>query len=284
MIPLGYNITMNLYKVLEEAIESDNIATKEKLTQQCFEYCSQNKLIDKSNDEAKIFKTPSYVNKCKIVQPKALKTRKDFDTKEGLASLVHAIAHIEYSAIDLALDAVYRYHRMNQSYKIDWLKVAKDEIRHYLMLETLLIELGFKYGDFSVHSGLFDASMNTAHNHLERMAIIPRYYEASGLDVTPQILKKLDNKRKNPFVAKLIDILNIIYSEEIEHVQKGDYWFKELCNLENKNINIYFEILNKYNILDKHRPHLNVLARKKAGFSCSEIKLLGNVECNEKKI
>lgn len=273
---------MNLYKVLEEAIESDNIETKEKLTQQCFEYCNQNKVIGEPNFEVKIFKQPSYVNICKIVEPKALTTRKDFDTKEGLASLVHSIAHIEYSAIDLALDAVYRYGgTMNQAYKLDWLVVAKDEIRHYLMLSSLLEALGFSYGDFSVHSGLFDASVNTATNHLDRMAIIPRYYEANGLDVTPQILKKLDNKRKLPFVKKLIDILNIIYHEEIDHVQKGDYWFKKLCDLENKDINIYFEILNKYNILDKKRPHLNVDARKEAGFTCPELRVLGNVICNE---
>lgn len=280
-MPFRYTIAMNFYTILEEAIESDNIATKEKLTEQCFVYCSQNKLIDEPKEEAKIFQEPSYFHKCKIVQAKALKARKNFDTKEGLASLVHAIAHIEYSAIDLALDAVYRYRAMNQQYKLDWLEVAKDEIRHYRMLEELLKELGFNYGDFSVHAGLFDASMNTANNHLDRMAIIPRYYEASGLDVTPQILKKLDNKRKNPFVKKLISILNIIYSEEIEHVQKGDYWFKMLCDVENKDINIYFEILDKYNILDKHRPHLNVIARKKAGFSCSEIRLLGSVECSD---
>ena len=279
MLPLGYNIAMNFYTVLEEAIESDSIATKERLTEQCFEYCSQNEFIDEPKEKAKKFEKPSYVSKCKIVEPRALKTRKDFDTKEGLASLVHAIAHIEYSAIDLALDAVYRYRGMNQAYKIDWLCVAKDEIRHYLMLETLLVELGFKYGDFSVHSGLFDASMNTAENHLDRMAIIPRYYEASGLDVTPQILKKLDNKRKLPFVKKLIDILEIIYVEEIDHVQKGDYWFKVLCKQENKDIKIYFDILDKYNILDKHRPHINVKARKEAGFSCVEINLLGKVEC-----
>jgi uncharacterized ferritin-like protein (DUF455 family) len=279
MLPLGYNIAMKFYKLLEEAIESDCIVTKEKLTQQCFEYCSQNELIEERKFEAKVFDTPSYAKKCVIVEPKALKTRKDFDTNEGLASLVHAIAHIEYSAIDLALDAVYRYSEMNQAYKLDWLEVAKDEIRHYLMLEKLLVELGFNYGDFSVHSGLFDASMNTAENHLDRMAIIPRYYEASGLDVTPQILKKLDNKRKLPFVKKLMDILDIIYVEEIEHVQKGDYWFKSLCKEENKDIGIYFEILDKYNILDKHRPHINVEARKKAGFSCVEINLLGNVKC-----
>jgi len=271
---------MNFYKVLEDAITSEDILTKEQLTEQCFAYCSQNALIEAPQFEVKIFKSPSYANRCQIVEPRALPARKDFDTNEGLASLVHAIVHIEYSAIDLALDAVYRYPQMNQAYKLDWLEVAQDEIRHYRMLEALLHELGFAYGDFPVHSGLFDASMETAENHLERMAIIPRYYEASGLDVTPQIMKKLKNKRKLPFVKKLMDILEVIYREEIAHVQKGDYWFKALCKAENKDINIYFEILEKYKILGKHRPHVNVEARKEAGFSCSEIKLLGNVECH----
>jgi len=272
---------MNIYKILEEAISSDSINIKEKFTRQCFEYCSQNEFIDSQKFEPKLFTEPSYINKCKIVEPRELKARKDFDTPFGLATLVHAVTHIEYSAIDLALDAVYRFPEMPQAYKLDWLVVALDEVRHYRMLESLLIELGYKYGDFSVHCGLFDASMQTANSLMERMAIIPRYYEASGLDVTPQILKKLDNKRKLPFVKKFIDNLNIIYDEEIEHVQKGDFWFKYLCKKDGKNINIYFEILDKYKLLDKHRPHVNVEARRKVGFSCNEIKLLGNVECIE---
>jgi len=272
---------MNIYKVLEEALSSDSIIVKEKLTQQCFAYCSQNEFIDSYGFEPKVFKEPSYAALCKIVEPRELVTRKDFDTEAGLASLVHAITHIEYSAIDLALDAVYRYPEMPQSYKIDWLVVALDEIRHYEMLSGLLRELNFKYGDFPVHSGLFDASRYTAENLLDRMAIIPRYYEASGLDVTPQILKKLENKRKYPLVKKLIDMLKIIYSEEIEHVQKGDFWFKYICKKENKKPDIYFEILERYHLLEKHRPHFNVDARKEAGFSCSEIKLLAKVECIE---
>ena len=272
---------MNVYKVLEEALLSDSIVIKEKLTRQCFEYCSQNEFIVSPSVKAKIFKNPSYHKKCKIVKPQELKTRKDFDTKEGLASLVHAVAHIEFSAIDLALDAVYRYPEMNQHYKLDWLEVALDEIRHYQMLEELLSELGFSYGDFSVHAGLFYAANDTAGDILDRMAIIPRYYEASGLDVSPQIIKKLDNKRKLPLVKKMIDILDIIYVEEIEHVRKGDYWFKYLCKEEDLSIEVYFKILDKYKLLDKHRPHVNVDARKEAGFLCSELKILGNVDCLE---
>jgi len=270
---------MNVYKVLEEALMSDSIKVKEKLTQQCLEYCSQNEFIDYQGFTPITFEAPSYAKRCQIVEPKALKARKDFDKPEGLATLVHAVAHIEFSAIDLALDAVYRFPKMPQKYKIDWLEVALDEVRHFEMLEKLLKDLGFEYGDFPVHCGLFDASMHTKESLLDRMAIIPRYYEASGLDVTPQILKKLDNKRKIPFVKKLIDMLHIIYSEEIVHVQKGDFWFKEVCKKENKSPEIYFDILKRYKLLDKYRPHVNVEARKEAGFSCNELKQLGKVEC-----
>jgi len=271
---------MNLYKLLETAIRSSDIQTKEKLTQQCFEYCSKNKSVLSKDFVPILFDKPSYTSICQIVPPKELKARKDFHTKEGLGTLIHAIVHIEYSAIDLALDAVYRFPNMPQNYKLDWLEVALDEIRHYKMLDELLDELGYKYGDFTVHCGLFDASIDTANNILDRMAIIPRYYEASGLDVNPQIVKKLHNKRKIPLIKKLIDSLDIIYNEEIIHVKKGDKWFKYICDKNNLNYSIYFEILEKYNLNSKHRPYFNVLARKQAGFSCSEIRKLAKVECD----
>jgi uncharacterized ferritin-like protein (DUF455 family) len=170
---------------------------------------------------------------------------------------------------------------MPTEYKVDWLNVAADEIRHYKMLSALLIELGYKYGDFSVHCGLFDAAAHTSHSVLDRMAIVPRYYEASGLDVNPQIIKKLENKRKNPVVKKLIETLNIIYDEEIDHVYKGDKWFKYLCEEKGLEESVYFEILENYKLLSKHRPHINVDARKEAGFSCVEIKKLGAKVCDE---
>ncbi len=271
---------MNIYNTLEQAILSDNILLKEKLTVQCLEYCNQNEVRVEEEFVPKQFEKPSYASKCHIVDPRELPARKDFDTSEGLATLVHAIAHIEYSAIDLALDAVYRFPEMPMEYKRDWLVVAEDEIRHYKMLEELLVALGYKYGDFPVHCGLFDAAEHTAHSVLERMAIIPRYYEASGLDVNPQIAKKLDNKRKNPLVKQLIDALDIIYNEEIEHVYKGDKWFKYLCQKEGLEESIYFEILERYRLMGKHRPHINVKARKEAGFACEEILKLGAKTCS----
>jgi uncharacterized ferritin-like protein (DUF455 family) len=272
---------MNFYIQLEQAITSDDIEVKEKLTAQCLAYCNQNEVREEDNFSPQYFIKPSYDSLCTIVSPSALPKRKEFDTPEGLATLVHSIAHIEFSAIDLALDAVYRYPQMPMEYKKDWLEVAVDEIRHFKMLNGLLEELGFRYGDFPVHSGLFDAAQKTAHNILERMAIVPRYFEASGLDVSPFIIKKLENKRKLPSVAKLIEMLHIIYEEEIDHVLKGDRWFKYLCDKEGKSKEVYFEILERYELLNKHRPHVNVEARKEAGFACSEIKKLGAKECAE---
>ncbi|MFK5977121.1 MAG: ferritin-like domain-containing protein [Sulfurovum sp.] len=268
------------YQTVQKAIQSDNVSTKKEITNLCLESLDE---VWSDDFVPIIFTNPSYANKCKIVLPKDLKNRKDFDTNEGLASLVHAIAHIEYSAIDLALDAVYRYPNMPTEYQRDWLEVASDEIRHFEMLEELLVELGFEYGDFPVHCGLFDASVNTAHSILDRMAIVPRYFEASGLDVSPQIIKKLQNRHKIPAVAKLIDMLHIILKEEIDHVRKGDKWFKYLCQKagveEGREEEKYFQILEQYDLIDKHRPHINIEARKEAGFSCVEIKRLGAREC-----
>jgi uncharacterized ferritin-like protein (DUF455 family) len=273
---------MDFFTLLETAITSNEIALKEELTAQCLIYCTQNNVEYKKGFVPEIFEQPSYVSLCRIVDPRKLPSRKDFETPSGLATLVHAIAHIEYSAIDLALDAVYRYPDMPGEYKIDWLEVAEDEIRHFKMLEELLHDLGYNYGDFPVHSGLFDASVHTAENILDRMAVVPRYYEASGLDVNPQIIKKLENKRKNPEVKRLIDMLGIIYKEEIVHVYKGDKWFRYLCDKREVDAELqYMEILEAYHLTGKHRPHLNVEARKEAGFSCSELLNLGAKKCEE---
>jgi len=271
---------MDFYSVLEEAIISDDMSVKERLTLQALAYCNENEVRVEDSFVPKHFKAPSYASKCHIVDPRELPARKDFDSPEGLATLIHAITHIEYSAIDLALDAVYRFPQMPMDYKKDWLVVAEDEIRHYKMLNRLLEGLGYRYGDFPVHCGLFDAAEHTAHSVLERMAVVPRYYEASGLDVNPQIMKKLDNKRKNPHVKALIDALEVILEEEIDHVHKGDRWFKYLCAKEGLDESVYFEILERYKLLNKHRPHINVQARKEAGIACEEILKLGAKQCD----
>lgn len=228
--------------------------------------------------EALYFKIPSYNSICTIIKPQDVPKRKNLTSKDGQINLLHAIAHIEYSAIDLALDGAYRFFGMPKEYYSDWLEVASDEIRHFLMLEKLLQELDSFYGDVVVHNALFEASQNT-QNLLERMAIVPRYLEANGLDATPMILKKLKKLPKNMMCNKIIQSLEIILHEEIEHVRKGDVWFEFACEKEGLDAEVYFDIIKKYYPRGFLRPNdLNIEARKKAGFSCKELKIMAQKE------
>jgi uncharacterized ferritin-like protein (DUF455 family) len=270
---------MKFHQVLHDAIRSDDIDEKARHIQDALAYCSQNDAVFEDYTPVS-FQEPSYASRCRIVEPKALKNRKAFDTPEGLATLVHAIAHIEYSAVDLALDAAYRFYDMPLAFKVDWLEVADDEVRHFRMLDEVLRELGYAYGDFPVHMGLFDAAKQTENDVLERMAVIPRFYEATGLDVNPQIVKKLEKAARFEPVRKVLAALDIIYEEEIEHVRKGDKWFKYLCEQRGLSTYVYFDIIDRYN-LRTDRPHINVEGRKEAGFSCDEILKMGASRCEE---
>jgi len=270
---------MDFYHTLEQALQTPDIDTKAVLCDELLAYCSTNEPFDQEGFAPILFDQPSYASKCQIVHPRELPARKHFDTTDGLATLIHAITHIELSAIDLALDAVYRFPDMPRAYKHDWLVVAEDEVRHFRMLHEVLEELGYAYGDLPVHQGLFDASMHTAGDVLDRMAVIPRYYEAGGLDVNPQIVKKLQNQASNPLVARIIEALGIIEHEEIEHVRKGDRWFRWLCEQRGLDVaETFIEILDRY-ALHRHKPHMNIAARKEAGFACEELLELGAREC-----
>ncbi len=269
---------MDFYKQLETALFSEDINTKELIVNKAIQFLDTNPSLDE-NFFAKVQEEPSYAKICTIVAPKELPKRGDFSSKEGLVALVHSIAHIEFSAIDLAIDAVYRFPAMPLSYKKDWLVVAQDEVRHFKMLQELLKELGSSYGALAVHKGLFEMSYKTNKSAIERMAVIPRYFEATGLDVNPKIINKLHSHRKNPLVKKLIDALNIIYEEEIEHVHKGDKWFKFLCKQEGSSYQErYLDIIKKYNLKGR-AEQFNIEGRKLAGFSCSELLNLGAKEC-----
>lgn len=217
---------------------------------------------------------PSYRGVLEIMSPKDAKHIKYVNTKEGKINLLHTIAHIEYSAIDLALDAALRYQGLPRKYYSDWLEVAEDEIRHFLMIKKLLNELGKDYGDLKVHTNLFEA-MKLTPDLLSRMAVVPRYLEANGLEQNPKIMEKLKSNL-DEVNNKIINALNIILIEEVDHVKKGDRWFKFECERLNLNPeDTYIEILEKiYPGVTKRKYELNFEARKKAGFSCDELKFL----------
>lgn len=226
---------------------------------------------------------PSYAGVLNVVAPAKLPRRLSPQSPEGRGQMVHAIAHIEYSAIDLALDAAYRFRDMPEAFTADWLKVAHDEVRHFEMLHALMEELGISYGDWPVHAGLFDACARTQYDLLERLAVVPRYLEASGLDATPRILRRFASL-KDPFAKKFKAVLNAILEDEVDHVRRGDKWFKQVCRQKGVREDVYVTIIRRYFPEGlKHGGSVNVEARKAAGFSCAELLELGAKTCRDKE-
>ena len=224
---------------------------------------------------------PTFANFCQIVSPNEVPQGKILKQDIHLAYLLHSIVHIEFSAIDLALDSAYRFRNMPQEYYCDWIEVAKEEVNHYEKLNALLESLGFKYGDFKVHDTLFQA-LKICTNHLDRIALVPRGMEAVGLDVNPFLVTKIQ-KSKHKLQNEILEVLKLIFNEEISHVRKGSVWFNYLCDINNieDKTNQYIEILEKYNFkLPKANTHINKEARIQAGFSAEEIEKLNLFSSN----
>jgi len=165
-----------------------------------------------------------------LVEPKEVPRRSPF-TPAGHAALMHSIAHIEFNAIDLALDCIWRFPGMPETFYRDWAVVATEEAKHFMLLETHLQAQGYCYGDFPAHTGLWTMCENTAHDIVARMALVPRTLEARGLDATPLIQAKLA-KVGTPAALEARDLLHIILTEEVGHVAAGNRWFHWLCELQ----------------------------------------------------
>lgn len=194
-------------------------------------------------------------------------------TLHGRAVLVHAIVHIEYNAIHLALDAVWRFAGMPASYYEDWLKVAAEEAQHFQMLRAQLQSMGFDYGDFPAHQGLWSMCEKTKHDILPRMALVPRTLEARGLDATPLIQHKLRNVDADDAQATAV-VLDTILREEVGHVAIGNYWYRWLCHQRGlEPISLYPQLVRQYEAPRAKAP-LNLEARRAAGFSEEELAYL----------
>lgn len=187
-------------------------------------------------------------------------------TPEGRAALIHAVAHIEFNAVNLALDACWRFRDQPDDYYRDWLSVAQDEARHFLMLSGRLKELGYAYGDFVAHNGLWEMAEKTAHDVLIRMALVPRVLEARGLDVTPGIIHRFTELRD----AETVRILNIILEEEVRHVEIGTRWYRHFCALRGCDpVSTFRSLLAEHRM--RIRLPLNTEARARAGFNNEEL-------------
>jgi uncharacterized ferritin-like protein (DUF455 family) len=201
-----------------------------------------------------------------LVAPQQVPRRRA-DTLAGRAALIHALAHIEFNAINLALDAAQRFSGMPQTYYADWLRVADEEATHFGLLRGHLQTLGHDYGDFPAHNGLWDMALKTAHDPLVRMALVPRVLEARGLDATPLIVEKLRHAQD----LRAIEILGIIERDEIGHVAIGSRWFAYLCEARGLPPDATFRrLLTQYDA-PPLKPPFNLDARSQAGFSDDEL-------------
>ncbi len=188
-------------------------------------------------------------------------------TPEGRAALVHAVAHIEFNAINLAWDAVYRFRGMPERYYLDWAACAADEARHFAMLSARLQELGHVYGDFDAHNGLWEMAEKTAGDIAARMALVPRVLEARGLDVTPGMIQRLREVGDERTVA----ILEVILREEVAHVAAGTRWFRWCCERNGADpFEAFFGLLRDFMGVGLRGP-FNRPARLEAGFVEAEL-------------
>lgn len=209
---------------------------------------------------------PGYPMELRLVPPKELK-RRGMGSQAGRNILMHAVAHIEFNAINLALDAAYRFIDQNINYYSDWLSIADDEARHFCMIRDYLNKNGCEYGDLPAHNGLWEMAVKTQHDIVARMALVPRVLEARGLDVTPGMIKKLEEVGDDDAV----DILKVIYDDEIRHVEIGSKWYFHHCeqrNLEPKTT--FIKLVERY-MHGELRGPFNLSARLQAGFDEMEM-------------
>ncbi|HEX3141746.1 MAG TPA: ferritin-like domain-containing protein [Rhizobacter sp.] len=206
-----------------------------------------------------------------LLPPRQVPSRTPF-TPEGRAALIHAIAHIEFNEINLALDAAFRFPHMPVAFYVDWLRVASEEALHFSLLREHLLSLGHDYGDFDAHDGLWLMTQRTADSVLARMALVPRTLEARGLDATPPLQAKFARAGDQ----RAVEILEVILRDEVGHVAIGNRWYRWLCEREGLDpMAHYAELARRYEA-PKLRPPFNWPAREAAGLTADEMARLND--------
>lgn len=214
-------------------------------------------------------KTPGYPANLALVTPRQLK-RRGLQTQAGRNIFMHAIAHIEFNAINLALDAAYRFRDLPAQFTFDWLSVAADEARHFELLQDYLHQHGCQYGDYPAHNGLWEMVESTATDVVARMALVPRVLEARGLDVTPKMVERLKGVGDHDAAERL----QVIYEDEIGHVAIGTKWFRYACRIQQLEPHDTFFKAIKTHLHGKIKGPFNKAARLAAGFEEQELQHL----------
>lgn len=193
--------------------------------------------------------------------------RRRSNTPEGRMATIHALTHIEFNAINLALDVMVRFDDLPEAFYWDWWKVAFEEAYHFGLLRAHLNTMGADYGDFPAHNGLWDMAERTAGSLADRMAMVPRTLEARGLDACPMMRDKLRAQGD----AKGADIVDIILRDEITHVACGNRWFLYVCELNSQNPVMHYKAIAAHHNAPRLRPPFNFEARRAAGFFEEEL-------------
>jgi uncharacterized ferritin-like protein (DUF455 family) len=274
-------MTSSLYPAVYQALCSSDIDAKPRLASLCHQQWLAGRL-PRAADALPLphpLPAPGRPARPQLVSPFEV-PRQGLGSVAGRAGLIHAIAHIEFNAINLALDAVWRFRDMPDAFVEDWLRVAAEEARHFQLLRGRLQQLGFDYGDFVGHNSLWQMAVDTDHDVMVRMALVPRVLEARGLDAVPPIQKKLAALGDSATVA----ILDRIFEDEIGHVQIGNYWFTTLCDARGiEPLACFRQLLIDYEV-DNLRGAYNWEARRAAGFSEFELAMLEDFAVTRRRL
>ncbi|MCK5121788.1 MAG: DUF455 family protein [Methylomarinum sp.] len=253
----------------EQCLHHADIDQKIESTHQAKKLFDENQLSFQSVGLVLSITATKFPDKPQLLPPKDMPKRR-LNSPTGKVAFFHALAHIEFIAIYLAWDILYRFRGLPDKFYQDWLRVADEEAQHFTLLRSHLLEMGSDYGDLPAHHGLWEHAEDTKDDVLARLAIVPRCMEARGLDITPQMIEKFKIQGDDKSVA----ILSRILEDEIGHVQIGSYWFKAICQQQGfDHEEKYKELLTKfYN--GKPKGPFNRELRIIAGFSNAEINWL----------
>jgi len=257
----------DLHAAAKACLDASEPDEKLRLTRETWRAFERGELqADASSPAPEPIGPPGRPERPRLVNARQLPQR-GLGSAEGRIALVHAVAHIEFNAINLAWDAVYRFRGKPHDYYRDWASCAHDEARHFAMLSARLGELGHAYGDFDAHDGLWQMAEKTADNDTARMALVPRVLEARGLDVTPGMIERLRQLGDEGTVA----ILEVILREEVAHVAAGTRWYHHCCERDGiEPVETFFGLIREYMGVDLRGP-FNRPARLEAGFSPEEL-------------
>lgn len=262
-------MTGNVYTYAERCLGSPNVETKLALSHEAWQACLADELDFGAEGEPLPTGFARFPERPPRVDPRDL-PRRGINTLEGRVALLHAVAHIEFSAIQLAWDHLYRFRGLPEGYYRDWLRVAAEEAEHFALVRQRLRELGADYGELPAHGGLWSIAEETAYDVAARMALVPRFMEARGLDVTPGMIERL----RQAGDARSVEALERILHDEVGHVALGSRWFQWVCDQRGIDPEGEYFALVERHLRGQARGPFNLELRRRAGFSDRELERL----------